>query len=164
MKMRKQDTDLKRILFILIGLLVGGVTFWFGGPLTSGNIDALIILVMAFSILAGILIAIITAFGDAQDLLEGSWRIASIHRRDKVNNIDRCVILFYVYLVVITLAFVSALLNTMISEVPIAHWVERFTLSVGVSALFWSFGLPVTIRRIQKDRLDQEVKQRRLGH
>ena len=146
---------------MLVGLLAGGVTFWFGGPYTAGNIDALKILVTAFSILAGILIAIITAFGDAQQLLEGSWRKASAHRRYKINNIDRCVILFYVYLIVIALAFVSALLSKMSSEVAITHWVERITLSAGVSALFWSFGLPVTIRRMQKDRLDREVNQKR---
>ena len=161
--MEKQDIAFGRVIFILVGLLAGGVTLWFGGPHTAGNIDALKILVAAFSILAGILIAIITAFGDAQDLLEGSWRKASAHRTFKINNVDRCVILFYIYLVVISLAFVSALLNKMCPEVTITHWMERFTLSAGVSALFWSFGLPVTIRRMQKDRLDREVKQRRNG-
>ncbi len=159
--MKKQDIAFGRVTFILVGLLVGGVTFWFGEPYTAGNIDALKILVTAFSILAGILIAIITAFGDAQDLLEGSWRIASAHRRQKVNNIDRCVILFYVYLTVITLAFISALLNKISTEVAMTHWVERITLSAGVSALFWSFGLPIAIRRIQKDRLDREVNRKR---
>ena len=157
----KRDIAYGRIIFILVGLLLGGVILWFGGPLTAGNIDALQILVMAFSILVGILIAIITAFGEPRDLHAGSWRIASAHRRFKLRNIDRCVILFYVYLVVICLAFASALLNRIASEVAIVHWVERFTLSAGVTALFWSFGLPEAIRGMQKDRLDREVDRRR---
>ena len=157
----KRDIAYGRIIFILVGLVLGGVILWFGEPLTGGNFDALRILVMAFSILVGILIAIITAFGEPRDLRDGGWRKASAHRRFKIRNIDRCVILFYVYLVVISLAFASALLNTIASEVAMVRWVERFTLSAGVTALFWSFGLPEAIRGMQKDRLDQEVDRRR---
>ena len=157
----KRTIDYKRVVFILIGLALGILVLVFGDRITTGNSEALRILVTVFSILAGIMIAVVTAIGSPEDLYKGSWRIASLHRREKLRIINRYIVLFYVYLVVISLAFISALLGKVVSHSELIPYVERATISLGVAALFWSFGLPSAIWRAQKDRLDEEVENRK---
>ena len=159
--------DSKRIAFGRLVLLLGGVaafalTLAQGDRFTTNNADALRILIMVFSFFAGILIAIITLVGDPDSLYSGSWRIANSHRRQILRRLRRYRILFYVYLVVITLAFCTTLLNDACPE-PLG-WVsdkcERLALSLGAAALIWSFGLPSAIINAHKQRLNEMVKER----
>ena len=149
-----------RMVFILVGLALGVATFCLSQPLT-GNVEALRILVTVFSILAAILIAVITMLGDPKTLYKGSWRVASAHRRQIHKGLMRYTILFYIYLAVVTLAFIATLLARVTSDEEIIRLVERIAFSTGVAALFWSFGLPTAIIQVQKDRLDEEVERRR---
>lgn len=115
----------------------------------------------AFSILAGFLIAIITMAGDPKMLYPGTWKVASAHRREIRRALTRYQCLFYVYLTVIVMAFGAALFAKVAADFPVVRWMERVALSLGVAALFWSFGLPTAIIRIQLDRLTGEVEDRR---
>ena len=161
MKSDKKSISYSRVAFILIGLVLGAVVLIFGGEVTAGNSEALRILVTIFSILAGIMIAVISAIGTPEDLYKGSWRIASLHRSQKLILLYRYILLFYVYLVVLSFAFLSALLSNVVSHSELISFVERATISLGVAALFWSFGLPIAILRTQKDKLDDEVEKRK---
>ena len=156
-----KQIDPLRLAFLLTGFCAAGLAFWFGDPLVSGNVEALKILVTAFSILAGIVIAIIAILGDPAGLYSGSWRVASAHRRQIKRRLRRFAVLFYLYLIVIGLTYAAVLAgnSTMCSE--IARWAERLTLSAGVGAFVWSFVLPVTIINAHMKRLDEEVKKRR---
>ena len=157
----KKSIHYPRIAFILTGLVLGVVVLIFGDEVTTGNSEALRILVTIFSILAGIMIAVISAIGTPEDLYKGSWRIASLHRSQKIRLLSRYILLFYVYLVVLSFAFASALLGKIVSHSELISFVERATISLGVAALFWSFGLPSAIWRAQKDKLDEEVEKRK---
>ena len=155
--------DIGRLALILLGAAAMVLTLSHGDRFAQNNADALRILIMVFSILAGILIAIITLIGDPDSLYGGSWRIASIHRRQILKRLRRYRILFYVYLVVITLAFCTALLR---SDEPnslgrISAECQRFALGLGVAALVWSFGLPSAIINAHKERLREAVERRR---
>ena len=65
----KKSISYSRVAFILIGLVLGAVVLIFGGEVTAGNSEALRILVTIFSILTGIMIAVISAIGTPEDLL-----------------------------------------------------------------------------------------------
>ena len=160
MNVNSESIDYRRVAFILIGIALGMITLVFGDKLTTGNIEALRILVSIFTILAGIMIAVIIAVGAPENLFKGTWRIAKLHQWQKEIIIYRYILLFYVYLVVISLAFISALLAKVTTHSELISYVERITISVGVSALFWSFGLPAAIFRAQKEKMDQEVDRR----
>ena len=155
--------DISRLALILVGAAAMILTLYNGDRFAQNNADALRILIMVFSILAGILIAIITLIGDPDSLYGGSWRIASIHRRQILRRLRRYRILFYVYLMVITLAFCTTLLR---GPEPnplsgISAGCERFALGLGVGALVWSFGLPSAIINAHKERLNQAVEGRK---
>ena len=149
---------------VVLGLVGVGlfVALLYVGPSAKGTSDtALTILATALSILAGILLAIITMLGDPRSLYPGSWRVASGHRRQIRHALNRAAMLFWVYLAVIALAFGSTLLEAYAPSVVDARWVKHVALSLGSMALLWSFSLPWVIRRAQLERLDDEVERRR---
>lgn len=152
-----------RVVLGVAGLLLFAYLLSFG-PLAEGASDlALRILSLALSILAGILLAIMTMLGDPRILYPGSWRVASAHQRQIRRALDRSVWLFRVYLLVIALAFAGVLLE---AYVPVmldgdsVRWVKHIALSLGSVALLWSFSLPAAIRKAQLARLDEEVERR----
>ena len=154
-----------RIGLGLLGIVVFAVLIYIGPASTSGKSDwALRILATALSILAGILLAVITLLGDPRGLYLGNWRVANSHRRDIRHTLNRFMLLFWLYLLVIALALLTALLDAYEPNAETEKWlswVKHIALSGGCVALLWSFSLPMTIRNAQLGRLDREVEERR---
>lgn len=155
----------RRIGLGLAGVLLFAILLWIGPSPTAEKSDwALRILATALSILAGILLAVITLLGDPRSLYPGSWRVASAHRRQIRRALNRFAMLFWLYLGVIALALTTAVLDayeTTALDVRRISWVKHVALSLGIVALLWSFSLPSTIRRAQLARLDREVERRK---
>ncbi|MYC67252.1 MAG: hypothetical protein F4X12_13060 [Acidobacteriia bacterium] len=149
-----------RAALILTSLAAFTVTMIYGKPVTDSNPESLRILVTIFSILSGMIIAIITLTGDAKFLYMDNWRTANIHRRMIIRRLNRYKFIFHIYFAVLTLAFLVAFLGRIDSE-EIAQFCkscERLTLSIGAGALVLSFGLPSIIVDAHKERLDDEVE------
>ncbi len=149
----KRDISYVRIGWFIFGLVAGVFVAYH----STINIEALRIVATAFAILSGMLIAIMAVIGDPLSLSEGNARLASGLRRESGRKLQRFRALFYVYLVVIALAFYVSL-NT---NLPYIEYLNRFTLIIATAALIWSFSLPGWIYRVQMDKLDNEVEKRR---
>ena len=67
----------------------------------------------------------------------------------------RFLMLVYAYLAVILGAFVAPLTGAA------AQISTRLVLCFGLAALIWTMSLPVVIYRVQRDRLDEEVRRRK---
>ena len=143
---------LGRITWVLLGLALGTWT-WFGGAAPADNGPALDILVAVFSILAGVLVVLMTLSSE-RTLYSGTWRMASLHRREIRRILRRHAFLFYVYLLVVGLALAASLWDDL-------EYVARAALSLGVFAFVASFDLPASIVQHQQARLDAEVERRR---
>ena len=150
-----------RATFVIAGLVIFVMALAFGEPIAAGNTEAIAILVTAFSILAGFLLAIATLSGDPTMLYPGTWRIASAHRRQIARSLSRYRSLFFVYLAVIALALLAALVGNVDEMDTAVHWIQRCAISAGIAGIFWSFGIPTAIIRVQLDRLTEEVRRRR---
>ena len=150
-----------RLVLFAAGAIPGGAMLRWGHVLTDGNTDASRILVTAFSILVGFLIAVITMSGDPRGLYPGSWRMASAHAREIRRALCRYQLLFYAYLGVILLVLLAKLFGRLATEIPAVLWLDRLSLSLGVAALIWSFGLPTRLIRVQMERLQDEVATRK---
>ena len=150
----KRKVAYGRIVFGVTGLIVGCIVFW---RISYGSVEAIRTLVTVFSILAGMLIAILTMLGNPESIFPGNWRIASVHRRELKRLLRRYTWLIYIYLIVIAMAFAGSL-DTEFSGSKI---MKRLALALGSAALVWSFALPNVIYRAQINRLDEEVNQRR---
>ena len=131
-------------------------TYKYASPAAVASKESLGILVTTFSVLAGILVAVYTVLGDPQALYPGTWRTASLHKKEVLRALARYDLLFYLYLGVLSLSFLAALMRC-------SEWIARAALSLGAFALVLSFGLPQAVARAQKDRLEQEVEGRRTG-
>ena len=156
---------LGRIALGVAGVLLLAVLLYVGPAATGEKSDwALGILATALSILAGILIAVITMLGDPRRLYPGNWRIASAHRREIGQALNRFAMLFWLYLAVIALALIAAMLEGYVPrafDVDWVIWVKHVAISIGCVALLWSFSLPAIIRKAQLTRLSEEVEKRR---
>ena len=125
--------------------------------------ESLQVLIRVFSILAGVLIAMIALNGDPIGLRSANWRIASAHRHQIKIRMRRYVLLFYVYLIFIALVFCTSLLSEigMSSFARYSRICEILALSVGCGALVWSFGIPGAIIKTHMERLDEAVQEQR---
>ncbi|MGE4296954.1 MAG: hypothetical protein AB7E47_02900 [Desulfovibrionaceae bacterium] len=148
-----------RIAFFIGAILAGIVAAIWGQPLIHGNDNAVNIIVTVFSILSGFLIAVITIIGDPSGVAgRNSWRFSELNR----NNINRRLIrnkwMFVLYLVTLTLIFVSALIK---DHPVITVWVERVYLGLAVTAFALSFRLPWALVSIQMRRYDELIDEQR---
>jgi len=155
----KQKISLFEAAFLVFAVLVGGCVAWFIRPLVRGNADAVTLLATVFSILAGLLIGIVTLLSDASLVPEGGWRVAVLARPVLQRRLQRHRLLFLVYLLTLVLLLASTLVpdawdNTLAT-------IETAYLFFATIGFLYSFRLPWTLARIQTERLDAVIEERR---
>ncbi|ADU63419.1 MAG: hypothetical protein KUA35_10285 [Pseudodesulfovibrio sp.] len=151
--------DFGRIAFFSLALLSGISAAIWGQPLIHGNESAVNIIVTVFSILSGFLIAVITIIGDPSGVASrNSWRFSELNR----NNVNRRLIrnkwMFVLYLITLTLIFLSALIK---DHSAVTIWIERAYLGLAVMAFVLSFRLPWALVNIQMRRYDELIDEQR---
>lgn len=155
----KQDFDRKKIKYAIAVFVCGITGSFYAKPLIEGNQDAINVIVTVFSILAGFLIAIITLIGDPKSLPSGSWQIARIGSELTYNRLTRQKWLFYIYLIALVLIFSSMLLKN--SFKCANEVIEYFYLFFSIIAFILSFRLPSMLMELQRERIEQEILERR---
>ena len=116
-------------------------------------------IVTVFSILAGFLIAVITLIGDPKSLPLGTWRAARLASERTYSRLVRQQWLFYIYLLALVLIFVSMLAKKKFPAVN--HVIEYAYLFFSNAAFIFSFRLPGTLMELQKERVEQEIEERK---
>lgn len=154
-----QKIDSKKIAIALFSVLFSLVLTFYFQPYIHGNQDAINIIVTVFSILAGFLVAIITIVGDPGALPGGSWRAARLGSKLTYNRLTRKKWLFILYLLTLTLIFISVLLKEKFPLVEI--WLERIYLFIAILAFILSFQLPSALMKLQQERIEQEIEHRK---
>lgn len=150
----KRKPAWRRYVLFLVGTGAGAAMFTYGHSYLVCDTDgALRILATVCAILVGFLLAVITMAGDPRNLPSGNWRAAAIYREEIARGLRRHKLLFYAYLSTICLALLAVLFEPW--EV-----LDRAALSFGVSVVFWSFGLPGWLEKVQMERLASETERR----
>lgn len=135
---------------------LGGV---YGQPWIHDNPRAVEVIVTAFSILAGFLIAIMTIIGDPSGFGRRSWRGHELSRGIVYRRLRRQEWLFYLYLSTLGLIFIESLISRKFpSATP---WLEGTYLGLAIAAFVLSFRLPAVLMRIQLDRHDECIDAKR---
>lgn len=154
-------SKVKNILFNILLFSIAVSIAWYFQPFVHGNSDAVNILVTLYSILAGVLIAVITIIGDPVFLVGGkSWRYSELKRKEIVTQLRNKRLLFFLYLFTLVLI----LLTKILPGSSVTEWSERVYLILSFYGLYFSFRLPSTIMKAQEEKLDQYIKQRRNEH
>src|SRR5215469_17542713 len=100
-----------RAAFITCCFIAGAMCAYYGQNYVHDNADAINIVITVFTVFAGFLVAIISILGDPALLPDGSWRDAENQRDHISRRITRHTCLFWLYLVIIGLVFLSSLLK-----------------------------------------------------
>lgn len=154
-----------RFFTLLVGVGGGVAGSYYGQPLIHGNDLAINVIVTAFSILAGFLIAIMTIMGDPSSFSRYSWRAHELSRGTVFRGLRRQQWLFMLYLGTVCAMFAGSLLAHAPNGVScrVLVWLERTYLFMAILAFVVSFRLPGTLLRIQLARHDQLIEARRKG-
>lgn len=145
--------------YILSCLLVAIFVGWKWGHLLMMSEGVLGNIVSVFSILAGVLVAVISIIGDPSMLIPGNWRVGYEHAKDVQKRIGQFSHLFALYIITLIILLVAivvkdAELNELEIIFPILTGLVTFGLLVSVP-------LSYSLMGIQKDRMQQENKRRR---
>lgn len=155
---KKIDWDRLKFGFcVFLWSLLGS---FYGQPLIHENQDAVNVIVTVFSILAGFLIAVITLIGDPKALPSGSWQIARLGSSRTYNRLIRHKWLFILYLVTLFLIFLSILLKKSSLGI-LLYLIEYIYTFLSCFAALLSFKLPSSLIELQRERIEQEISERR---
>jgi hypothetical protein len=153
-----------RALYIIGCFVVGALCAYVASPFIVKNDAAINIFVTVYSVLAGVLIAVIAVLGDPALLPAGSWQTAEAHRDSIDKRLIRYTWLFGLYLVTVAAIFVSTLLRDAPDDVvgvDAKEWMNLIYLWLGISAFLLSLALPKMLMEIQRARVDAEIGDRR---
>ena len=98
-----------RLTYYAVAITLGSVGAYWGQPLIQDNSEAVGLIVNVYSILAGLLIAVITVLGNSASLIDGSWRAGAYSKQVIRRRLFRHRMLFKAYLSTLVLIFLSML-------------------------------------------------------
>lgn len=122
------------------------------------SMTALEAIISIFSILAGVLVAVISIIGDPSMLLTGNWRLGFEHAKDIQKRISNYATLIAIY--VISLIGVLILIIISDSKIPGYDFLFSGVLWIVSFGLLLSIPLPYSLMAIQKERMTEEIKRR----
>lgn len=137
-----------------------GITYLFPDALARST-TALEGIISVFSILAGVLVAVMSIIGDPSMLLTGNWRLGFEHAKDIQKRIGNYANLIAIY--VVTLLFVLTAIAMKDAQVTGYGWFYSIVLWLASFGLLLSIPLPYSLMAIQTERMNEEIRRRRSG-
>ena len=157
--MNRSHISKRKILTASISVVLASAGAYWGQPLIHGKADAINLIVTMFSILAGFLVAIVALVSDVSMVPGRTWKGAVMAKKPLMRRLRRHKLLFLVYLVTIVAILLSLLVDGTNSKIVI--WLERGYLFLAIFGIFYSFQLPWALARLQEERLDLIIAQRK---
>ena len=145
--------------YLAFAVVVGIAASLWCQPLVHDNKDAHDVIVVLFSILAGFLVAIMTIVGDPSTYRTVNWRSHERIRKTVFARLARQKYLFYLYIATLGLLFASVLAGKRYPQVTV--WAEYVYVGLAVTAFLLSIRLPAMLMRIQLDRHDEIIDEKR---
>lgn len=155
------DIHWPRVLGFIAASIASCFAGWYGQPLVHENPEAARIIVSVFSIMAGVLITIMTLLGEPGLYRGRSWRADAVRRSNVYGRLVRQKLLFVLYLFTLGLVFLAILLKNSPTELPLLKYVEMAYLAFATLAFLLSLSLPGRLMSLQLARFDEMVESRR---
>lgn len=144
-----------RINFGIFSVAVSLIaTIAFGDRLAndSGTIG---VIATIFSILSGVLIAVISILGDPSMIMDQSWRQSYLKSGEIQRKLHRNTDVFVLYVVLLAACFSFSLLK---SEDWLFFWNQRICFFLTILAFLASLSLPYSLKAIQSQRLAEAIE------
>lgn len=149
----------KKVAFELASWMLAGVASWLLQPWYHRSEDAVSVLVTVFSILAGFLAAVMAIVANDRVLRGRNWRQDTYYLRLIRNELRRHKLTFYIYLMVLVLAFLTTLSSSWpaLAQRIVEHALIFFT-TLGI---VHSFQLPEILSRKHISAMEHQIRRRR---
>lgn len=144
--------------YIIVSAIVSTSICYFFPLALRQSMTALEAIISIFSILAGVLVAVISIIGDPSMLLTGNWRLGFEHAKDIQKRISNYATLIAIY--VVSLIGVLVLIIILDSKVTGYDFLFTAILWIVSFGLLLSIPLPYSLMAIQKERMAEEIKRR----
>jgi uncharacterized membrane protein YvlD (DUF360 family) len=144
-----------RIAWIVCSLAASGVLTYFFRETLTNKPEVLGVVAAIFSILAAVLIAVISILGDPSMLLDQSWRHSYLSAQETQRKIHRQTDVFIIYVLLLVSLFAFMICPNTLS---LYAWLQGVSFFLTVLAFLASLTLPFILRSIQRDRLDRVIK------
>lgn len=148
-----------RGIYIIISVILSVYIGWKWGVCLSDASKTISHIIQVFSILAGVLVAVISIIGDPSMLLPGNWRVSFESAKDNQVKIARFAHLFTIYLLAILFALIS--IFWIEAQMPLYPPLFQLLLGFSVLAILLSLSLPYSLMAIQRNRMQSETDARR---
>lgn len=148
----------KRKVCVLICYIALALIFaWHFQPKYHNNSNALTVLVTVFSILAGFLVAVMAIVANDRALRGRNWRQNTFYLRRIRRELRLHSLLFYLYLVVLALSFLTELGLGL--PAVIQKSMELLLLFLACLAMLFSFMLPKHLTKRHIDDLEHVIRE-----
>lgn len=145
--------------YIIFCAVTAALASYFGADFLRHSPSALGAMIDIFSILAGVLVAVISIVGDPSMLLPGNWRLGYEHADEMQKKIANFSHLFFSYILSLIFIVLCMVLNdNKIETFDFAFNVLAFS---AVLSLLLSVPLPYSLMAIQKERMREEIRTRK---
>lgn len=149
----------RRGYYIIFSLIVAAVVAYAASDALRASDSARGAMIDIFSILAGVLVAVISIVGDPSMLLPGNWRVGAEHAQDMQRKISNFSHLFFSYILSLILIVVA---NTLVDNKVEGYNSVFYALTFFSTFSFMlSVPLPYSLMAIQSERMKEEVKSRK---
>lgn len=150
----KRKLAVPRIIWGCASVAVAAVSTWLYGGLLTNEPSLIGVVASIFSILAGVLIAVISILGDPSMLLDQSWRHSYLSAGEMQRSIYRQTDVFLMYIILLLALFAFMICP---ADAVIYPYLQHSTFFLTVLAFCISLGLPFTLRGIQRARLERAI-------
>lgn len=150
--------DRARVGFLGAALAISVAVAVVAQPLVHGNSAAIDIIVTVFSVLAGFLVTIMTIIANPREFKLRTAKGLDLQKDEVYKKLVRQKWLFMGYLVTLALIFLSAILDT---NAKIQVWLETIFLGLAVFVFIVSLSLPSVLIRIQMEKFDQVIGEKK---
>ncbi len=147
--------------YILFAAVVSSVVAYKFPTALMSSTTALEAIIAVFSILAGVLVAVISIVGDPSMLLQGNWRLAFEDAKEVQKKISNYANLIAIYIIALLMVIVAIVLNDM--KVSGLYWYYGAVTWLSVFGFMLSVPLPYSLMAIQAERMDAEIERRKKG-
>lgn len=158
---KHQKISHRKLAIFFIISAISMLIAWKIQPFIHNNDKAVDLIVNVFSILAGFLIAIMTLFADINIGENENWRSIEIRSQEQNKKYAKNELLFYGYLLVLAFVFISILLPKDDSYGAIVLWTERIYVFLAIISFCYSLFLPVKIKRMQQEKINRLLSERK---
>lgn len=145
-----------RISYAIFAFIVSCiVTYLFWSDFHNKS-EVIGILTSVFSILARVLIAIVSILGDPGMLMDQSWRSNYIRSGEIQRKLHRKIDIFLLYILILFCAFIFLMIENQDSQ--LYKIFQIIVLFLSVLGFIFSFLLPYSLIEIQRERLNRAIQ------